>query len=65
MPLSMLVSDWPESEAWRGHFVTFGLVGVPKMGGRHLAPQSLSVAGVDGLLAPQEPSVAATWALFS
>lgn len=63
MPLSMLVSDWPESEAWGwGHFVTLGLVGVPTMGGRHLAPERLPVASVDGLLAPLEPRVAATWA---
>lgn len=51
--MSTLVSDWPESEAWGD---TLGLVGVPKMGGRHLAPERLPIASVDGLLAPPEPS---------
>lgn len=46
------------------HFVTFSLGGVPKMGGRHLAPESLSVAVWTALLAPQGPSVAATRALL-
>lgn len=57
--MSTLVSDWPESEACGDHFFTLGLVGVPKMGGSHLAPERLPVASVDGLLAPPEPSVAA------
>lgn len=48
----------------RYHFATLGLAGVPKMGGRRLAPERLPVACVDGLLAPQESSVADTWAFL-